>query len=513
MTPLVLDIGKLHPLLKRQIFKYLKNSYLDEIRVVDFISAINDSYLNYERDKELFDHSTQLNDREYADINHQLKLEVAQRNQSFEKLVEAARALEVPNVYQLPDFNAENLLGLVEFLKQQIIYQKSIEDQLIQAKDAAEEATRAKSEFLSIMSHEIRTPLNAIVGLVYLMKQEDNTPVMVENLDTLQFAADNLYILINDLLDFSKIEAGKVELEYTDFNFKQLVHNIQKSYQPKADEKGYKVVLEADERVPDTLVGDSLRLSQILSNLVSNAIKFTENGAVTIVYKLLGVQQERAQIEISILDTGIGIAPEHQQKIFELFTQASSVTTRKFGGTGLGLVITRRLLQLYKSDILLESTVGKGSRFYFNLELEISKTAAPMKEIAQTDAESSPLEGVRLLMVEDFIINIKVASKFFTRWKIDFEIAENGLLGVEMARNNQYDLILMDIQMPEMDGYAATQMIRQFDPNIPIIALTASATISDKTRSSEVGMNDYIPKPFNPNDLFTKIAKYAGRQL
>jgi len=168
---------------------------------------------------------------------------------------------------------------------------------------------------------------------------------------------------------------------------------------------------------------------------------------------------------------------------------------------------------LYKSDIFLESVVGEGSRFYFVIDLEISKQGIPMKEIALSDTEFSPLEGVKLLMVEDFIINIKVASKFFTRWKIDFEIAENGVLGVEKAKNNTYDLILMDIQMPEMDGYTATQMIRQFNTEIPIIALTASATISDKTKSGEVGMNDYIPKPFNPNDLFTKIAKYAGRKL
>jgi signal transduction histidine kinase/CheY-like chemotaxis protein len=513
MTPFVLDVGKLHPLLKRQIHKYLKNTNLEEIRAADFIAAINDSYLNYERDKELFDHSTQLNDLEYTEINRQLKQEVEQRSQSFEKLVEAARTLEIPEGYHLPEFDEKNLLGLVEFLKKQIIYQKSIEDQLIQAKNSAEEATRAKSEFLSIMSHEIRTPLNAIVGLVYLMKQEPNTPVMVENLETLQFAADNLYVLINDLLDFSKIEAGKVELENTDFNFKQLIHNIQKSYQPKASEKGYTVVLEADENVPDFLVGDALRLSQVITNLVSNAIKFTAKGAVTLRYQIISVQDGFAKLELSVADTGIGIAPEHQQKIFELFTQASSVTTRKFGGTGLGLVITRRLLQLYKSDIFLESVVGEGSRFYFVIDLEISKQGIPMKEIALSDTEFSPLEGVKLLMVEDFIINIKVASKFFTRWKIDFEIAENGVLGVEKAKNNTYDLILMDIQMPEMDGYTATQMIRQFNTEIPIIALTASATISDKTKSGEVGMNDYIPKPFNPNDLFTKIAKYAGRKL
>ncbi|MBU6341535.1 MAG: response regulator, partial [Bacteroidetes bacterium] len=381
------------------------------------------------------------------------------------------------------------------------------------ARDAAQEATRAKSEFLSIMSHEIRTPLNAIVGLVYLMKQEDNTPVMMENLETLQFAADNLYVLINDLLDFSKIEAGKVELEMTDFNFKQLVLNIQKSYLPKAEEKGNKIFLEADEQVPDLLVGDPLRLSQVITNLVSNAVKFTDNGNIYLRYHLRERKDNQVFIELSVQDTGIGIAPEHQEKIFELFTQASSVTTRKFGGTGLGLVITRRLLQLYHSDIQLESQPGLGSRFFFTIGLDVSQNSVPAKEAAVINAETSPLEGVRLLMVEDFIINIKVASKFFARWKIAFDIAENGLLGVELARNNTYDLILMDIQMPEMDGYTATQKIREFNKEIPIIALTASATVNDKMRSNEVGMNDYIPKPFNPNELYSKIARYAGRKL
>jgi signal transduction histidine kinase/CheY-like chemotaxis protein len=511
MEPEELDEPQLHPLLRRQIKKYLSVECLENPRVLEFIRASNDSYMNYERDKELFEHSAYLNEREYTEINERLKQEVVQRKQSFDKLVEATRSLEIPDGYDLPHFSADNLLGLVDFLKKQISHQKQIETELKLAKEAAESATKAKSEFLSVMSHEIRTPLNAILGLVYLMKQEPSPPAIAENLGTLQFAADNLHVLINDILDFSKIEAGKIELEIADFDFKHLVTNVGKSYVAKAEENGNSIDVQVDGDVPDVLEGDSLRLNQIISNLVSNAVKFTKNGVVTIRLKLESLQSDRATMRVSVEDTGIGIPESQHQRIFESFTQASSLTTRRFGGTGLGLVISRRLLQLYHSDIHLESSPGKGSKFFFTIRLKVGKPKVATPVVVKTGQVADPLEGVRLLLVEDYIVNVKIAVKFFERWKIDYDLAENGVIGVEKASKNKYDLILMDIQMPEMDGYTATRHIREFDPDIPIIALTASATQNDMDQSFAAGTNDYIPKPFNPNDLFGKIAKYAGR--
>lgn len=509
-----LELEQLHPLLRRQVKKYLSVEQMTDPAILKFIEASNDSYMNYERDKDLFEHAVLLNEREYALINKQLTEEVTLRKQAFEKLAEAIDTLDVPEGYSLPHFSADDMLGLVDFLKKQIAYQKQIETELIHAKETAESSTRAKSEFLSVMSHEIRTPLNAIVGLVYLMRQEEYPPNIAENLNTLQFATDNLYVLINDILDFSKIEAGKIELEQANFDLKKLISNIQKSYTAKAQENGNTIELNIDEAVPGLLVGDALRLSQIISNLVSNAVKFTQNGVVTIHLKLQQLQEDTASLMLAVEDTGIGIPKEQHQRIFDLFTQASSKTTRRYGGTGLGLVICRRLLQLYDTQIMLESEPGKGSTFFFSIHLKTARQQDPIPAVPPINhLPRYPLEGVKVLLVEDYFINIKVAVKFFERWKVHYDIAENGLIGVEKAAQNQYDLILMDIQMPEMDGYTATRKIRSFNPDIPIIAVTASATISDKTVSYEAGMNDFVLKPFNPMDLSAKIAHYAGREL
>lgn len=504
----------IHSLLARQIRKFLKDEHLEDASLIKFINAINDSYLNYERDKDLFEHASLLNEGEYNRINTRLKAEIEQRRQSFQKLIEAASSLEVPEGFDLPDFKEENVLELVDFLKKQIIYQKQIEEELIQAKIAAEAATRAKSEFLSIMSHEIRTPLNAILGIVYLLKQENIPQALAENINTLQFSANNLYVLINDLLDFSKIEAGKVELERSDFDFHNLLNQIQTSYQAKAAERNNIIRLQIDNKIPEILIGDSLRISQIITNLVSNAVKFTEKGRILIEASLVHQEGQMATIKISIKDNGIGISAEDQRKIFKQFSQATTSTTRRYGGTGLGLVICNGLLSLYSSSLELESELGVGSHFFFVISLPIGqKTVSSNKHTRRNTPVEMTLEGVKLLLVEDYVFNIKVAANFFKRWKIEFDVAENGLEAVKMSKEKYYDVILMDIQMPVMDGYEATTEIRKFNTEIPILALTASATIDDKYKSLEVQMDDYLTKPFNPKDLFQKIAKYSGREV
>jgi len=495
-----------HKLLARQIKKHLPDDCIQNDRIQAFIRAINESYHSFERDKELLEHSAQLNEREYADVNQKLKDEVNQRRQSVEKLIEAIYSLDVPQGDERPALDANNLRMLVDFLQRQIEYRKRTEDELRKAKELAEEGTRAKSEFLSMMSHEIRTPLNAIVGMTYLLLQEEKEPRLIDHLKTLHFSTEHLYALINDLLDFSKIEAGKVELEEISFDFKLLISNIKRAHQPAAEERGNRIRLMIDDDVPDSLVGDPLRIGQVLTNLVSNAIKFTEGGQITIELSLLNKNRTHALLYASVTDSGIGIPANKQQAIFEMFTQANSATTRKYGGTGLGLVITKRLLQLHGSDIFVESEEGKGAKFYFTLNLPIGEEVQPAPIVDAINNQT--LKGVRILLVEDYPINVKVATQFLERWGVSVTVAENGLEALERFDQESFDLVLMDLQMPIMDGYTATEEIRKRNKKIPIIALTASASFNNKDRALHVGINDYVTKPFNPKDLFKKIAHY-----
>jgi signal transduction histidine kinase len=506
-----MEIENLHRLLAKQLKKYLSEECLQNEAFLSFIKVVNDSYHSFDRDKELAEHSASLNEVEYYEINQKLKSEIAQRRQSVEKLIEAIYLLETPESGELTEVDDTNLSSLVDLLQRQIQVRKQIEAELINAKEVAENATQAKSEFLSMMSHEIRTPLNAIIGLTYLMQQEDQTPSVMENLKTLHFSAENLHMLINDILDFSKIEAGKVDLEEVPFDLKLLVSNVKKANQVKAEEKGNKIKLMLDDDIPNTLVGDPLRIAQVLNNLVSNAVKFTINGSVTIEVSVMKKNAERASVFFSVKDTGIGISAEKQKLIFERFTQANSETTRKFGGTGLGLVISKKLVQLHGSDIELESEEGKGAQFSFTLDLKIGTTVKQQLAAALDDNEDVSLEGVKLLLVDDYFVNIKVATKFLDKWKVTYDTADNGLVALDKFRKNEYDLILMDLLMPEMDGYTAVEKIRETGAEIPIIALTASATLNNQDRAFSVGMNDYVTKPFNPKELHQKIAKYSGR--
>ena len=506
-----MELENLHRLLSKQLKKHLTEDCMQHEQFQNFIKAVNDSYHNFDRDKELSEHSASLNEIEYTEVNQKLKNEISQRSQSVEKLIEAIYLLETPESSDLSKLNDSNISSLVDLLQRQIQSRKQIESELIFAKETAENATQAKSEFLSMMSHEIRTPLNAIIGITYLMQQEENTPSVMDNLKTLQFSAENLHLLINDILDFSKIEAGKVELEEMPFDLKFLVSNIKKANQVKAQEKGNKIKLMLDDDIPNTLIGDSLRIGQVLSNLVSNAVKFTINGSVTIEVSVLKKDAEKASIYFSVTDTGIGIPPDKQKLIFERFTQANSETTRKFGGTGLGLVISKKLVQLHNSDIVLESEAGKGATFHFTIDLRIGITIKQQMATLSEEMNDVSLDGVKLLLVDDYFVNIKVASMFLDKWKVTFDTAENGLIAVEKFKKNEYDLILMDLLMPEMDGYTAVEKIRETGSSIPIIALTASATLNNQDRAFKVGVNDYVTKPFNPKELYMKIAKYGGR--
>ena len=389
------------------------------------------------------------------------------------------------------------------------------EREIIDAKESAEAATEAKAQFLSMMSHEIRTPLNAVIGMTHLLLQENPREDQLENLKTLRFSGENLLVLINDILDFSKIEAGKITLENVPFSLKEIGHGIHNSLGYKAKEKGIDFELHLDPNLPEQFMGDPVRISQILTNLSGNAVKFAEKGKVTLAIRVVERSDKETELRFEVSDTGIGIPEEKRASIFESFTQARSDTTRKYGGTGLGLAITKRLLELMESDIHLESKESQGSTFSFPLTLPIATGQSPTKLDVDVLDESvrGSLKAVKLLLVEDNPVNQLVATKFLKRWKIESDIANNGKEAVEMIKSMTYHVVLMDLQMPEMDGYEASRTIRSMESGyfqeVPIIALTASAMQDVRNKVMAAGMTDFVTKPFNPVELYRKIVQYA----
>ena len=397
--------------------------------------------------------------------------------------------------------------------KNEILKYKNLE--LMEAKEKAESASQAKQKFLSNMSHEIRTPLNAIIGLSEILMMENPKEEQVDLLKSIKFSGENLLVLINDILDFSKIEEGKIIIEATPFNIKQLLDNLKNTFKVKANSKKLKFSLRVDPDIPSTLTGDPHRLSQILINIIDNALKFTEKGTINV--NIATVRQTESDIEIkfSVKDTGIGISKGEQERIFERFEQAKTDTSRKFGGSGLGLAIIRNLLKLQGTDIQVNSSPGKGSEFYFNLKFGISYVGDGTKNSGKYKAKiPSESSSIHILLVEDNEMNMKVAKRFLERWDYNIDTAENGLEALKKYKTKNYDLILMDLHMPEMDGWEATRAIRKSNKvnskNVPIIALTADVMIEDLNKLYNMGMNDYITKPFKADELKSKIEKYLN---
>lgn len=373
----------------------------------------------------------------------------------------------------------------------------------------ATQATKAKANFLSVMSHEIRTPLNAIIGLTHLLIDYPEQGDRKKNLSSLKFSAENLLALINDILDYSKLEEGKAEIESIQFNLKEILDRTLDPFQFRASEKQIRLKAKYDADLPKIVTGDPTRFSQVLTNLLSNAIKFTDQGSVILDVEVL----DDDQVQFSVIDTGIGIPANKIEAIFESFTQADEGVNRKFGGTGLGLAISRQLVEAMGSELKVESVEGKGAKFYFTLKLKSTSAATYQNRASGTRPKFTSMRGARVLLMEDNAVNVLVATQFMKSWDVEVDVAANGLEGLKLLDQERYDLVLMDLEMPEMDGFEATGHIRRNENeqirHLPVIALTSSTSMAAKSKAREVGMNDFITKPFNPNELYKMLEKYV----
>jgi signal transduction histidine kinase/CheY-like chemotaxis protein len=382
---------------------------------------------------------------------------------------------------------------------------RKAEIELVKAKKRAEVAANAKSRFLSNMSHELRTPLNGIIGVSNLLQQENYLPHQKQSLDILRYSSEHMMTLVNDILDYHKIEAGKLQLDMRPINIMQFMNRIISQFAGQVQAKGLQFNTAVDIHLDNEMFTDDTRLNQILSNLLSNAIKFTETGSISLTAKQLYSTSEKATVQFVVKDTGIGIPEVKHSEIFRSFTQADIDTTRKYGGTGLGLTISKRLINMFNSELMLKSQEGKGSEFFFTVVLKINQESKLYVE-EDHSRQLPSLKGVRILIAEDNKVNMSIAKRFMTKWGIQVEEAVNGREAVERFRNGSYDLMLIDLEMPEMDGPSALREIRRFNRSVPAMAFTAAVYDNMENDLMKKGFVDYIHKPFRPEVLHNKIA-------
>ena len=383
---------------------------------------------------------------------------------------------------------------------------KEIQNELISA-------NKAKGRFLSTMSHEIRTPLNAVIAISNILLMHDPKDSQLKNLHALKFSSKHLLNLVNDILDYNKMISGNLKFAEVPFNLKFTIDGILNSFSFNAEDKGIKLTSDIKSCVPEGAKGDNTRLSQVLSNLISNGIKFTDEGEVKLTVVCTEKSEKTNRLRFTVEDTGIGISQDKLAYIFERFTQAESDTSLKYGGTGLGLAISRKILNLLGSDIQVESEIGKGTKFWF--ELDFKKVEKKnLLELDTTTDRSFDLDGTKLLVVDDNEMNLMVIQQFFQKWNVAYDEARNGQEALDKIEQEHYDLVLMDLRMPVMDGYTAVAELRKKGgryASIPVIALSASVSSDVIEKVTQVGMDDYLCKPFDPVDLYNKILHNAAK--
>jgi K+-sensing histidine kinase KdpD/CheY-like chemotaxis protein len=418
-----------------------------------------------------------------------------------------SHGVEFPGYVSVMPFMSDDV-GLKKINILDITDIKKAQAELVIAKDKAELAMNAKSKFLSNMSHELRTPLNGIIGTANLLLDEASMPEQKEHFSLLKYSSEHMLHLINDVLDFSKIEAEKMELEKSAFNIKEFFDKIQSLFASQFSRKEVTLEFVIDEKLNRFFLGDETRLSQVMSNLISNALKFTNKGKVIVGAEMGKANSKSAQVSFYVKDSGIGITEQQQKIIFLSFTQADTTTTRKFGGTGLGLSISKNIIELYKGELKVESKKGEGSKFYFTIELDLQLNN---KNFVNENVVSAlvNLDNMKVLVAEDNVINMLVARKFLKKWNVNITEAVNGKLAYAYFEKNEYDILLIDLEMPEMDGYETIEAIRKVNKTIPVIAFTAAVYDNMYEDLANKGFTDYIQKPFRPEDLHRKLAQYA----
>jgi signal transduction histidine kinase len=382
--------------------------------------------------------------------------------------------------------------------------------ELSEAKEKADSAVVAKSRFLSNISHEMRTPLNGIVGTVNLMLQEPCLPEQMQNLEVLKYSSEHMLSVVNDVLDYSKIEAGKMQLSSDAFNLKTVLERIYTVFKNQFEQKNVGFDFEIDKELNRFFKADETRLRQVLNNLIGNALKFTARGRVYCAAKVVSSNSASARVFFSVRDTGIGMRKEQIQMIFDAFSQGETSTTRRFGGTGLGLTISKKIVNIFGGEMYVESALGKGSHFFFTIQMplcEDNRSFVNEKKVSKLGS----LKGVRVLVAEDSTVNMSITRKFLERWEVTMHEAVNGIEAVNQFNQNEYDLLLIDLDMPLMDGYEALVEIRKINQQIPTIAFTAAVLPNMKEHLAAKGFDDFLQKPFRPEDLHKKISHYCSQ--
>jgi signal transduction histidine kinase len=429
---------------------------------------------------------------------------LSKSNSPFQNISDSAYAIN----FNINLVSAVLLSAAFSYLN--IHFERKFAHALIEQKNKTIDAMKTRGHFLSHMGHELRTPLNGIIGASNLLTKGKTLPEQEEFLNILKYCSNHMLDVINNILDYNKIDADKMDLHLTEVNLKQLLENAVLPFHNRLEEKKIEWKLDLDRKMNETVLADDIRLTQVINNLVSNALKFTEKGYIRFGAKCTAENAEVLEVQFSVEDTGIGINKENQKKIFESFEQVYTESSRKYGGTGLGLSISQRLLKLMNSQLQVSSEEGVGSKFFFTLSFRKAAGKQAAKTVAKI--ESADIAGLRVLIAEDNLINMLIATKMLEDWNVSFTTAGNGKEALSALKHNaDYDLILLDLEMPEMDGYTAVKEITKLYPDVPVLAFTATLVDHEMyDHLKQMGFVDAMLKPFQPMELFSKIRYYAN---